>query len=258
MSKPVAIQRFVDGKSGLPKTDQVVEEVAVALVYNGISHAVMMCSPSHLDDFALGFSLSEGILASSEQLYDLECIESANGWRVEMDIDGRAFSELKTRRRQLTGRSGCGLCGVDSLEQAIRPVKTVTPFQVAALAIETALEGIKSHQSDGQDTGAAHAAAWVDSTGSIQCVREDVGRHNALDKLIGACDGRFGAGFALITSRASYEMVHKACSAGIGALVAISAPTSLAVEMAKRANMNLVGFARPGRYQQYGVLDAES
>jgi len=253
VSRPVHIAPVRAGQAGPAGTDQVVEETAVALVYNGISHAVMMCSPTDLADFALGFSLSEGILADADQLYALDVVQEPTGLRVEMDIAGAPFAQLKDRRRQLTGRSGCGLCGVDSLEHAIRPAPAVTPFQPSTQAIERALAQLPEHQIEGQATGASHAAAWISADGDLQLIREDVGRHNALDKLIGARNGYFAQGFALITSRASYEMVHKACVAGIGALVAVSAPTSLAVDIASQAGLTLIGFARPGRYQTYGT-----
>ena len=258
MSVAAQVTRVSGGVPEPERIDRLVEEIPVALVYNGISHAVMMCSPVDLADFALGFSLSEGILQSPDQLYDLDILTQPQGISVEMDIAGAPFAALKDRRRQLTGRSGCGLCGVDSLSQAIRPVTTVTGVNPAPEAIERALSQLPEQQIEGQATGACHAAAWVSPEGSIGTVREDVGRHNALDKLIGAYQGTFGPGFALITSRASYEMVHKACAAGIGALVAVSAPTSLAVSMAEQAGLTLIGFARGSRHQHYGTSHADT
>lgn len=253
MTQPVTITRLVDGEIH-EQIDSVVIEAPVALVYNGISHAVMMASPTDLEDFALGFSLSEGILESADQLYDLEISHAADGIEVAMDIHGQAFDQLKQRRRQLTGRSGCGLCGVDSLAQAMRPIKTVTSQAVDPAALQRALNAFEDAQIQNQATGASHAAAWCTADGHIQTLREDVGRHNALDKLIGHYRGAFADGFILISSRASYEMIHKACSAGAGALAAVSAPTSLAVQQAHQAGLTLVGFARPGRHQTYGNL----
>lgn len=250
MSTPVNITRVRAGVT-TESEDKVVDEVAVALVYNGISHAVMMCSPTNLDDFAVGFSLTEGIVQSSDQIYTLDVEADPRGWRVEMEIAGAEFAALKNRRRQLTGRSGCGLCGVDSLEQALRQPQRVIEQAVESQAIERAITQLSEHQVQGAETGASHAAAWMDLSGNLQAIREDVGRHNALDKLIGSHPEEFKDGFAVITSRASYEMVHKACSVGIGALVAVSAPTSLAVDMAHHAGLNLIGFARPGRHQRY-------
>ena len=231
--------------------DLAVPEEPVALVYNGISHVVMMATPADLEDFALGFSLSEGLIQRPEQIYDLVIEPAETGQQVQLEIDGQSFQQLKNRRRQLSGRSGCGLCGVDSLDQATRPVRSVTPQEIQPDSLTRALSQLRAKQPLNQQTGAAHAAAWCDPDGHIQHIREDVGRHNALDKLIGACQGDFGEGFALISSRASYEMVHKACSVGIGALAAVSAPTSLAIDQAELAGLTLLGFARPGRYQRY-------
>lgn len=234
--------------------DMTVPEEPVALVYNGVSHVVMMATPADLEDFALGFSLSEGLIQRPEQIYDLVVENAKVGHQVQLEIDGQSFQQLKNRRRQLSGRSGCGLCGVDSLDQATRPIRSVTPQEIQPNALTCALDQLSEKQPLNQLTGAAHAAAWCDPEGHIQCIREDVGRHNALDKLIGACQGQFDEGFALISSRASYEMVHKACSVGIGALASVSAPTSRAVDQAELAGLTLLGFARPGRYQRYKTL----
>lgn len=230
--------------------DEVIEEVPVALVYNGISHAVMLASPTDLEDFALGFSLGEGILAGTGELYDLEVRTTCDGISVEMEISAARFMALKARRRSLAGRTGCGLCGVDSLANVTRVPgrRLARPDWVLSMdAVSEALRQLPHWQTLRQQTGAAHGAAWVGADGSIRCLREDVGRHNALDKLVGAL-ARQGAapgeGFALITSRASYEMVQKAASAGIGTLVAVSAPTAMAARQAEAVGMLLIGFAR--------------
>ncbi|MCE1240957.1 MAG: formate dehydrogenase accessory sulfurtransferase FdhD [Azonexaceae bacterium] len=229
-------------------SDELIEEVPVALVYNGISHAVMLASPSDLEDFALGFSLSEGILARPGELYDIEVKPGCDGISIEMEIASERFVGLKDRRRQLTGRTGCGLCGVESLAGVTAmPDKTLhagEPLTVAA--IHEALRQLPHWQAMRERCGSAHAAAWADAAGNIRCVREDVGRHNALDKLVGALarSGDAGDGFVLVTSRASYEMVQKTASAGLPALVAVSAPTALAVRQAQAAGLLLVGFAR--------------
>ncbi|MDR5867643.1 formate dehydrogenase accessory sulfurtransferase FdhD [Halomonas koreensis] len=239
--------------------DALTLEVPVALVYNGISHAVMMASPVDLEDFALGFSLSEGILADRHECYDLEVQEEARGLTVHLTIASRRLAELKARRRSLAGRTGCGLCGTEALDQAIRPIPAVRAPALADAAIQRALAALADHQALQAATGAAHGAAWCDADGRIRRVREDVGRHNALDKLIGALAREGGPdedGFALVSSRASYEMVHKSASAGIGALVAVSAATALAVEQAEAAGLLLVGFARPGRHLIYHRPDA--
>lgn len=235
--------------------DVVAEEVPVALEYNGISHAVMLASPQDLDDFALGFSLSEGILASSSELFDCELIEHADGIQVQMQIATERFVQLKDKRRNMTGRTGCGLCGAETLQQAIRqpqPVHSSARFDGAAL--HAGMAAMQQLQQMQQQSGATHAAAWMNHIGEIELVREDVGRHNALDKLIGALarDRRdLASGAVLITSRASYEMVQKAATMGIGFVAAISAPTNLAVRLAQAANVTLVGFMRRDSHVVY-------
>lgn len=252
--RPVEVHRGPTGWYSEALEDYLAREVPVALVYNGISHAVMMATPADLEDFALGFSLSEGLLAHPHECYDLEVQEDTRGLTVQLTIASRRLAELKARRRSLAGRTGCGLCGTEALEQAIRPIPAVQAPVLTDAAIQRALAGLADHQALQALTGATHGAAWCDELGRIQLVREDVGRHNALDKLIGALARRGGpdaGGFALVSSRASYEMVHKSASAGIGALVAVSAATDLAVEQARAAGLLLVGFARPGRHLIY-------
>ena len=234
-------------------TDRVVAEVPVALVYNGISHVVMMATPVGLEDFALGFSLSEGILESADELLDCVIAASGKGIELQLTILASRFAGLKEKRRNLTGRTGCGLCGAESLEQAIvmpPPVTRRRPFSHAAL--DAAAGSLRHHQPLQAATGASHGAAWCDGDGNIRLVREDVGRHNALDKLLGALAlSSAGPGFALVSSRASYEMVAKAARFDISLLVSVSAPTSLAVEMASTCGMTLAGFAQPGRHVVY-------
>ena len=235
--------------------DWVAEEVPIALVYNGISHAVMLATPQDLKDFALGFSLSEGILSSPAQLYDLEVVQQCNGLELQMQIAAEQFMQLKQRRRSMTGRTGCGLCGAESLDQAMRIPHNVIPVsqRISSSAIALAYDNIRAQQKLQALTGATHACAWVAPDGSISCLREDVGRHNALDKLLGAIvhmqDRQ--SGFVLTTSRASYEMVQKVASAGIGMLVAISAPTGLAIRIAQSCGITLIGFARGQQHVIY-------
>lgn len=241
--------------------DRVVAEVPVALVYNGVSHAVMMATPLDLEDFALGFSISEGIMESAHELRSCEVLRAVQGLMVEMTIDNRRFTALKERRRSMAGRTGCGLCGTESLQEAIRPVRPVTAMIVEDQAIQRAVAALPTFQPLQAETGASHGAAWCTMNGGITVVREDVGRHNALDKLIGALlksGTDLGSGFALVSSRASYEMVHKSCAVGIGCLVAISAPTSLAVEQARDAGQRLIGFARSGRHVIYNEPASDS
>jgi FdhD protein len=243
----VVVEKWRDDLRNVCK-DDVAEEVPVALEYNGISHAVMLASPHNLEDFALGFSLSEGILSDQSELFDCEVSATVDGIQVQMRIAAQRFAALKGKRRNLTGRTGCGLCGAETLQQAIRkpsPVTSSTMF--SASSIYTGMDAMRAQQRMQQHTGATHAAAWLDADGKIHLVREDIGRHNALDKLIGALAGErrdFSSGAALITSRASYEMVQKAATLGIGFLAAISAPTSLAVQLAEETNVTLIGFVR--------------
>ena len=235
-------------------SDEVAVEVPVALVYNYISHVVMMASPVNLEDFAIGFSLTEEIVESRQQINHVHITQAKAGITIRLQIADDAFEKLKSKRRNMTGRTGCGLCGIESLKQAIRPIPAVHAPQVSQDVIAQALETIRANQPINAMTGATHAAAWCSLSGNIEMVREDVGRHNALDKLIGAMSSMMldhKQGFILVTSRASYEMVQKTCMAGVGCLVAISAPTSLAIEQARQAGLLLVGFARTDKHVIY-------
>ncbi len=246
-SEKITCFRVQDG-AVIPRDDAIAAEVPVALVYNGVPHVVMMATPSDLADFALGFSLTEGILADAEGLLDLEVEEGETGIRVSMTITPERIAGLKERRRNMVGRTGCGLCGVDDLTQVARPLPRVGKgVKVAVGAIHQALDSLPAWQPTNKETGALHAAAWVTSMGEIAFVREDVGRHNALDKLVGAMErGRINpeAGFAVITSRCSFEMVQKAATFRIPILVAISAPTTMALRIAEQAGITLVALAR--------------
>ena len=224
----------------------VADEIPVALVYNGISHAVMMASPTDLEAFALGFSLSEGILASPEELLDLSMTRAPRGVEIAMRITARRFAGLKDRRRSLAGRTGCGLCGVESLADALRDLPPVrAELVVSEAAIHQALDALFPLQRLNRAAGAVHAAAWADPSGAILAVTEDVGRHNALDKLIGKLAvGPRPEGFLVMTSRCSYELVAKAAMAGMPILVAISAPTGLALDIAERIGLTVVALAR--------------
>lgn len=253
-ARQVAIASWQPG-GNLPQQDWVAEEVPVAISYNGISHAVMMATPLDLSDFALGFSLTEGIIQSAQQLYDCELHQHPEGMELRLQIPSRQQHQLQAHRRNLQGRTGCGLCGVESLQQVQRDIARLSAQpKVCDHAIQAALEQLPSWQPLRRATGACHGAAWCDSQGQIMLSREDVGRHNALDKLIGAlarADFQRDNGFALVSSRASFEMVQKAAAAGIGNLVAVSAPTALALDCAQRYGVNLIGFARPGRHCRY-------
>ncbi len=235
--------------------DVVAVEVPVALEYNGISHAVMLASPSDLEDFALGFSLSEGIIANTSELYECEAEATADGWLVHVRIAADRFMGLKERRRNLAGRTGCGLCGTESLSQVTRCVIPVAHrHRFSDTHLLGGMRAMQALQPMQQQSGATHAAAWMNASGELELEREDVGRHNALDKLIGAmADARkdFTTGALLITSRASYEMVQKAAVMNIGLIAAISAPTSFAVQLAEQSGLSLVGFMRDPSYVIY-------
>jgi formate dehydrogenase accessory protein FdhD len=227
----------------------------VALVYNGISHAVMLATPQDLEDFALGFSLSEGILGDARQLYGVEVEHFDAGIEAQISIAAERMAALKLRRRSLAGRTGCGLCGAESLAHVVRCPRRVAPGgQASADAIYRAMAQLSGQQALHRETGATHAAGWADWDGRLLLAREDIGRHNALDKLIGAMAYRRmdpRGGFAMVTSRASYEMVQKAASAGFRLLAALSAPTELAVKLAETAGVTLLGFVRGGRHVAY-------
>ena len=235
--------------------DDIAEEVPIAFVYNGISHAVMLASPSDLEDFALGFSISESIVENKSDVYGIEIIHQANGIELQIDIASAHFQSLKDKRRNLLGRTGCGLCGAENLEQALRfPKKKIDHLlTIKESAIIKALEAIHTSQTLQKKTGATHACAWANQEGEIQIVREDVGRHNALDKLVGALKSKdiIDQGFVITTSRASYEMVQKTVMLGASMLVAISAPTGLAIRSALKYGVCLVGFARAPHYVIY-------
>lgn len=238
-----------------PQPDELAEEVPVALVYNGISHVVMMASPGDLQRFAVGFSLSEGIIENRYEIYGMDVVQECNGLAVRIELSSRRFMGLKERRRALAGRTGCGVCGVEQLNDIGRPVRPLPFTQTFNLAnLDRALEHLNDVQPIGRITGCTHAAAWVRPSGQLAGGHEDVGRHVALDKLLGrrveeGNDWQNGA--ALVSSRASYEMVQKAAMCGVEILFAVSAATALAVEVAERCNLTLVGFCKPGRATIY-------
>ncbi|MGM9488548.1 formate dehydrogenase accessory sulfurtransferase FdhD [Ideonella sp. YS5] len=230
------------------RTDWLADEVPVALVFNGVSHAVMLASPADLEDFALGFALTEGLIDSPSELYGIEALPPTDeGITLQLEVSSACAWRLKERRRTLAGRTGCGLCGTDSLAQVRRALPRAPEVRVTPEALSRAQRDLRMHQAMQQLTGATHAAAWCGLDGGVRLVREDIGRHNALDKLIGAMlrsRHEASAGFAAITSRASFEMVQKAAAAGIGLLAAVSAPTSLAVRTALELDVALAGFVR--------------
>ena len=252
-SSVVSVNRLLREDGVTSETcDAVVAEVPVAMSFNGISYAVMMATPSDLEDFIRGFAIGEGIVDGAPAIYDIEIEPADLGLAVNATVSNETAHRLKSRRRSMAGPSGCGLCGIESIEQmtrCIEPLETGTlPSQSA---LDKALSDMRARQVVSQSTSGAHAAIWCDMDGNIVSVREDVGRHNALDKLIGWHSLNANSGFVLVSSRASYEMVAKAATAGIGVLAAVSAPTSMAVETAKTANLKLIAFASSGRYALY-------
>lgn len=253
-SRQVDVQRW-RGDQHETVSDYVAEEVPVVLVYNGVSHVVMLATPTNLEDFALGFSVTEGIVGQAAEVLAARIYPRANGIEVQMQIPEARFACLAEKGRNLTGRTGCGLCGATTLKQAIRqPAPVNGELSVTAETLQTALSQLQQHQKLNQLTGAVHAAAWVVPGHGIVALREDVGRHNALDKLIGLLL-RTGkdpkTGFIVVTSRASYEMVQKAASVGVTLIAAISAPTALAIRLADEAGVTLVGFARQDQHVIY-------
>lgn len=235
--------------------DFLAEEVPVALVYNGISHVVMMASPKDLELFAIGFSLSEGIIAHPQEIYGMDVVHACNGLEVQIELSSRRFMGLKERRRALAGRTGCGVCGVEQLNDIGKPIIPLPFTQTFNLAhLDRALEHLNDVQPIGQLSGCTHAAAWILPSGNIAGGHEDVGRHVALDKLLGRRareSNVWQQGAALVSSRASYEMVQKSAMCGVEILFAVSAATTLAVEVAERCNLTLVGFCKPGRATIY-------
>lgn len=246
--------------------DRIAEEVPIAFVCNGRSHVVMMATPRDLDDFALGFALAEAVIADPSELGHVEVNTLLEGIELHLAVPAARADALEARRRNLTGRTGCGLCGAQALEDALRQPPPVSGGpRIGAATLQHALAQLQRRQPLNVATGATHAAAWVDAHGDIVLLREDVGRHNALDKLIGA-HARAGldprAGFVLVTSRASSEMVQKAATAGFTLLAAISAPTALAIQLATQAGLTLAGFVRDDGHVVYThaqrIVDAEA
>ncbi|TCL05329.1 formate dehydrogenase accessory sulfurtransferase FdhD [Sodalis ligni] len=244
--------------------DWLAEEVPVALVYNGISHVVMMATPKELEQFALGFSLSEGIIDHPAEIYGMDVMPACNGMEVHIELSSRRFMALKEHRRAMAGRTGCGVCGVEQLDEIAKPISPLPFTQTWPLErLDQALAQLKSVQPIGRLTGCTHAAAWITPAGELTLGCEDVGRHVALDKLLGY-RARAGAmpGAVLVSSRASYEMVQKSAMCGVEILFAVSAATALAVDVAQRCRLTLVGFSKPGRATIYThperILDSKS
>ncbi len=241
---------------------EVPEETPVALVHDGSTTAVMMATPADLEDFALGFSLTEGIIADASEIESFEVVETALGIEVRMWLSRPRAEMLASRRRYLAGPTGCGLCGIDSLGEAMRPTpKAPEGLHISPTDIGAALEALPAHQTLGAATRAVHAAGWWAMSGGFTCLREDVGRHNALDKLVGALAASHGPrpdGALFLTSRVSVEMVQKASVMGAQVLVAVSAPTALAIRTAEQAAITLIGVARRDGFEVFTRPDRVS
>lgn len=222
----------------------LADEVALAIAYNGISQAVMLVSPTDLEDFIVGFSLGSGIIQDAAEIYDIQLSGCGSAQQAQVQIASRAFWNLKQQRRQMAGTTGCGLCGVEAIEQAL---PELTSLPGAPLPPAAWLGGLRQRigafQPLGQHCGAVHAAIFMDAQGELLLGREDIGRHNALDKLIGALIRQniaTAGGLAIVTSRCSLELIQKALRAGIQTLVSLSSPTGLALQWARRHNLNLI------------------
>ncbi len=250
----VTVDRWTRGEA-TRATDEVAEEAPIALSYHGVPHVVMLATPADLEDLAYGFTLSEELVASPEEIQSVEVDAADEAIEVRIGIAWERFPELLRRRRNLTGRTGCGLCGTETLEAAVRGRSRVGAGpKVSPEDLHAAIVQLESLQPLNARTGSVHAAAWVIPGQGIYCVREDVGRHNALDKAIGALVRArmdLDCGYMLVTSRASYEMVQKAATVGVSFLAALSAPTGFAVRHAERSGLTLVAFARRDRHVVY-------
>jgi FdhD protein len=249
--------RFTAGHQTPAQLDHIIEEVPVAIAYNGIAYTVMMCTPTDLEEFVIGFSLSEGIITHHYDVHDIDFSRNCDGITLNVTIANRCLSGLQKKRRSVMGTTACGLCGEASLETVHRdlePLPDTVRFDIRH--IPAALVQLQAQQVINQLTGASHAAAYLDVEGQLVVVFEDVGRHIALDKLVGYIH-RHGlhGGVILVTSRASFEMVQKAAVAGVEVLLAISSVTQKAVQLAASVNMTLLGYCRPQRCNVYTVAD---
>jgi FdhD protein len=229
---------------------RLAAETPVAISFLGIGYAVMMATPADLEDFGIGFALGERIIESADQVTGVSVREEGRGLLLNLEIDVARQERLLARVRHRVSDSSCGLCGIENLDQALRPLPALPPPSPSLVGstVFAALAELREHQPLNRATGAVHAAALFDSEGGLVAVREDVGRHNAFDKLVGHClraSHERASGFALLSSRCSYELVEKAALAGIPLLVTVSAPTTLAVERAAEAGLTLIALARP-------------
>lgn len=254
--EPSTVWRQPRQAAAFTEPDLLAAEIPIALQYNGISHAVLLATPTFLEDLAIGFSFTEGLIRDLSDIYDVQVERHEQGYSIDIEIASACLNQLKQRRRQLAGRTGCGLCGLESLDEVRRDLSPVapplTPFNQQA--IFHALDQLKAQQPLHQLTGATHAAGWTNLQGEIQVVREDVGRHNALDKLIGQLlqqQVQTDQGMVVVSSRASFEMVQKTAALGVPILIAVSAPTHYATQVADELGLILVAFGREKQFSAY-------
>jgi FdhD protein len=248
-SAPTVVHEFarLSDTQSEEQSAALASEVPIALVYNGRPHVVMMCTPSDLEDFGVGFTVTESIAAASE-VRRVDVVKYGRGIELQIEVPAAAAAKVGDRGRAIVGRTGCGLCGVEVIEDALREPRLVrSSLTVTREALWRGGESLSAHQPLNQETNAIHAAAWASPDGTLRVVREDVGRHNAVDKVLGAL-ARAGTdasgGFLIVTSRASYELVQKAAAANVPLLAAVSRPTALAVELAEQAGITLIGLLR--------------
>jgi FdhD protein len=243
--------------SGISTAERnVPEETPVAFSFGGTTHAVMMASPADLEDFAIGFSLTEGIIAVADEIESVDILEAGVGIDVQIRLKDRANRRFEARRRRLAGPVGCGLCGIESIDEAMREVPVVgkTTVTLSTRDVTRSVRELAKHQPMHSATGAVHAAGFFDPARGIVAAREDVGRHNALDKLAGAlaqAQVATAGGIIVVTSRVSVEMVQKTAAIGCPVIVAVSAPTALAIRTAEQAGMTLVALVRGDEFDVF-------
>ena len=251
---PVTGTRIESGSTARVR-ESLAEETPVTLAYNLVPYAVMMATPADLEDFAVGFSVTEGVVASGGEVQHVAVVAYSRGIELQIDVAADIAAVAGSRSRRLSGRTGCGICGTEDVSRVLRDLPVVASDAVIeSSAVSRAMHELSARQPLNDETGAVHAAGWARRDGSLAYVREDVGRHNALDKLVGALF-RAGEpaeeGFVVMTSRGSFELVQKAAILGVPLLATVSAPTALAVRVAKEAGLTLAGFAREGRLTVY-------
>ena len=245
----------IDAGSVARVEEWLAEETPVTFAYNLASHAVMMATPDDLEDFAVGFSLTEGIVSRADEIHHVAEVRYSRGIELQIDVPLAVAAAAGSRSRRLSGRTGCGICGTEDVDRVLRDLPMVrSDATIAASAVTRAMRELAERQPLNVETGAVHAAGWAGLDGALLYVREDVGRHNALDKLVGAlvrASERAGEGFIVMTSRGSFELVQKAAILGVPLLATVSAPTGLAVRVAREVGITLAGFAREERLTVY-------